>query len=179
MQRQHGTAAKCITCSLQVTNPSAKQLSLAPFSTVNHLSKDNYWFRQENYVQAREKSFCGSQQSLKSAVRIKGWHKYQERAEKWVYLAHYNSTLSGPYLHLTSSLLTINDDGTFFPLQNASLSKQNLCCNTLILAKFLQDTSYRKAIPSQMEKGGETLQNSWAPRSESAHFGREQSGSVD
>lgn len=92
---------------------------------------------------------------------------------------HYNSTLSGPYLHLTSSLLTINDDGNFFPLENASLSKQNFCCNTLTLDKFLQNISYRKALLAQMEKGGETVQKSQVPGSDSAHLGRQQSDSVD
>lgn len=84
MQRKHSIALKCTARSLQVTNLSEKQLSLAPFkySQNKHLPKDNYCLRQENYVQAREKSLYGSQQSLKSAIRIKGRYKCQERAEE-------------------------------------------------------------------------------------------------
>lgn len=45
------------------------------YSQKNHLSKDNYCLKQENYVQTREMSFYGSQHSLNSAVRIKGRYK--------------------------------------------------------------------------------------------------------
>lgn len=108
--------------------------------------------RQENYVQAREESLYVFQQSLKSSGTIKGYYKCQERAEKWAYLAHDNSTLSGPYLHLTSVLLTIHDNRTFFSLQNNILSKQNFCCNTPILAKCLQDKVTEKHFQLKWRK---------------------------